>query len=310
MPLIGAKERRLAWHALAAAAREEMKRLRIENPRTARTGSLRELARRSGYSQNLVSRALSVAAFVDMLAEEGRIDAARFRELPLPTIELIRRMCESDPRLSPAELAEEVLTRHVSVRALAKRRRMQARPATMSGEDPTGFAGRVLAEIGFAWRALEEVGRRLDLVTGVPGAARVVTGRGRMELVDGLVQVVAEGRLEFVAALEALDLGEAEWPRRRLIRRVARAAFAASFVARLFFVVRGSDRAVARLVALLDELGLGNVGVVRLDLPDGPVVSREPRGGPVPDRRDLLLHWATERRGAGSGGFPRQTECP
>ena len=276
------------WYELARIAREEARRYGVQDPGQARLGIVKDVAARTGYSENTISRALSALSFAEALSAGGEVEFEELLALSLPKVEVIRRMGEEDPGVSPAALAKEVLGRRVSVRRLAARRRGQW-PAT---------PGAPAVQRTFEREALDLVQRRLELVTDVPGAARIRRDPFLLEIVpvDALVQIHREGRLEFAAALEVHDFADAAGPPLPLLLRLGqRALVTAGFVTRFFFIVRGSDQAVAALDRLVGRLRIPNVGIIRMAADGLPAVVRAPEGGPSPDRRDLLLDWATER---------------
>jgi hypothetical protein len=285
-PLAGARKRGIKWHQLADAVRRAMRQNKTGDPRGAR-GIIKLLAERSGYSPNRISRVLSAMAYVDLVAPVGTTDRDRLLALPLPKLELIRRMCARDPTLSPRALADDIQSQRLSVRELSERRRAQ--PMRESGV-PMG------SEFEFA--VLETMRQHLELLTDLPGEARLVLSEPPSNLYsfDALIETYHDGSLELAAALDIRDLSR-NTTRQRLMDFAARAAFGSSFVTRFFYVVRGPTPGIDALAKLLDELGLQNVGVIQVDSNGGnPVVVRRPSGLPVPDRRRLLLERLVARK--------------
>jgi hypothetical protein len=281
------RRRGVAWHELAQMARDEARRHGLEDPAQARLGIVKGIAARAGYSKSLVSRALSALSFAEALSAAGEVKLEELLALPLPKVELIRRRSEQDPGASQAALAKEVLGERDSLRRLAARR----------GAQRPGSLGVPWDQTDYEREALDLIQQHMQLVTDLPTEARVRRDRFLLELVpvDALVQIHREGRLEFAAALEFHDFSDvAEPPPALLVRLAQRALVAASLVTRFFFVVQGSDRAVSALDRLAGRLRCPNVGIIRIE-GARPEVVRTAADAPFPDRRDLLLDWATER---------------
>jgi hypothetical protein len=287
-PLAGAKERGIRWHALADAVRRAMRQTKSGDPRAAR-GIIKLMAERSGYSPNRISRVLSALGYVDQVAPMGTSDRDRLLDLPLPKIELIRRMCSRDPTLSPVALADDIQSQRLSVRQLSERRRAQ--PLRESDRVPMG------SEFEFA--VLETMRQHLEMLTDLPREARLVRREPPGSLYytfDAVIETYHEGSLELAAALDVQDLTR-NTTRQRLMDLAARAAFGASFVTRFFYAMRGPTPGIEALAKLLDELALENVGIIQVDANGrNPVMVRRPSGSPVPDRRRLLLERLMARK--------------